>query len=78
MINEEEYEAMKKLVLKHNSRIKTLYRLTSLSEITVLAVLIISLYPFYVTFGFVYVVAIFIIFFTVSCAISYMIQKNNR
>ncbi len=78
MINEEEYEAMKKLVLKHNSRIKALYRLTSLSEITVLAVLIISLYPFYVTFGFINAAVVFIVFFAVSCAISYMIQKNNR
>ena len=78
MIDEKEYDSMVKLVLKHNSRIKTLHRLASLSEITILTVLIISLYPFYVTFGFISAVIVFIVVFAVSCAISYMIQKNNR
>ena len=78
MIDEREYEAMKKLVSKHNSRIKTLYRLVSLSEVTILLVLIISLYPFYVTFGFIGAMVVFIILFAASCVISHMIQKDNK
>ena len=78
MIDEKEYEAMVKLVLKHDIRIKTLYRLVSSSEITILLVLIISLYPFYVTFGFIGAIVVFIILFAASCIISHMIQKDNR
>ena len=78
MIDEKEYEAMVKLVSKHDSRIRTLYRLTNFSKVTILLVLIISLYPFYVTFGFIGATVVFIILFAASCVISHMIQKDNK
>ena len=78
MINEREYEAMKKLISKHDSRINALYRLTSFSEIMILFVLLVSLYPFYVTFGLAYTIVIFIVLFAVSCIISHMIQRDTR
>lgn len=76
-INEEEYEAMKTLVMKHNSRINILYRLVSLSEIVILLVLIISFYLIYNDVSFKFAAVLFVVFFVVLFCASYMIQRNR-